>query len=70
MISGVVNAHREATIRLSLQAAEGRDKEIEAILDTGFNGLALLYGHDVHMRVVEGGSVVIQALPQLRGGPA
>jgi len=123
MITGVVNAHREATIRLPLQAADGRDQEIEAILDTGFNGsltlppaviaalglpwrtrglvilangtedqcdiyaatvlwdgvprnilveaaetdplvgMALLYGHDVHMQVVERGSVIIQALP-------
>ncbi len=38
MITGVVNAHREATIRLPLQATNGRDQEIEAILDTGFNG--------------------------------
>lgn len=123
MITGVVNAHREATIRLPLQAADGRDQEIEAILDTGFNGsltlppaviaalglpwrtrglvmlangtedhcdiytaavlwdgvprnilveaadtdplvgMALLYGHDVRMQVVEGGSIIIQALP-------
>lgn len=123
MITGVVNAHREATIRLLLQAADGREQEIEAILDTGFNGsltlppaviaalrlpwrtrglvilangtedqcdiyaaavlwdgvprnilveaadtnplvgMALLYGHDVRMQVVEGGSIIIQALP-------
>ena len=36
MITGVVNAHHEATIRVPLQAADGRDQEIEAILDTGF----------------------------------
>ena len=123
MITGVVNAHREATIRLLLQAADGQDQEIEAILDTGFNGsltlppaviaalglpwrtrglvilangtedqcdiyaaavlwdgvprnilveaadtdplvgMALLYGHDVRMQVVEGGSIIIEALP-------
>lgn len=123
MITGVVNAHREATVRLPLQAANGRDQEIEAILDTGFNGsltlppavittlglpwrtrglvilangtedqcdiyaaavlwdgaprnilveaadtdplvgMALLYGHDVRMQVVEGGSIIIQELP-------
>lgn len=123
MITGVVNAHHEATIRLPLLAADGRDQEIEAILDTGFNGsltlppaviaalgllwrtrglvilangtedrcdiyaaavlwdgvprnilveaadtdplvgMALLYGHDVRIQVVEGGSVIIQALP-------
>lgn len=123
MITGVVNAHREATICLPPQAADGRDQEIEAILDTGFNGslalpptviaalglpwrtrglvilangtedqcdiyaatvlwdgvprnilveaadtdplvgMALLYGHDVRMQVVEGGGIIIQALP-------
>ena len=38
MIIGVVNAHTEATVRLIVQAAGGREQEIEAILDTGFNG--------------------------------
>lgn len=38
MITGVVNAYHEATIRLKVQAANGREEEIEAILDTGFNG--------------------------------
>ena len=123
MISGVVNAHAEATIRLPVRAADGREQEIEAVLDTGFNGsltlppaiiaslglpwrtrgsvmltngtedqcdiytatviwdgrqrnilveaadtdpligMALLYGHDVRMQVIEGGSVIIQTLP-------
>ena len=115
MIIGVVNAQTEATIRLSVRAADGREQEIEAILDTGFNGsltlplaviaslglrwrtrglvmlangtedhcdiygatviwdgrprnilveaadtdplvgMALLYGHDLHMQIIEGG---------------
>jgi clan AA aspartic protease len=38
MIIGVVNASTEATIGLPVQAADGREQEIEAILDTGFNG--------------------------------
>jgi predicted aspartyl protease len=38
MIIGVVNAHTEATIPLPMRAADGREQEIEAILDTGFNG--------------------------------
>ena len=119
----MVNAHTEATIRLPVRAADGREQEIEAILDTGFNGsltlpaaliaslglpwrtrglvmlangsedycdmyaatviwdgrpqnilveaadtdplvgMALLYGHALHMQVVEGGSVVIEPLP-------
>ena len=123
MIIGVVNAHTEATIRLPVRAADGREQAIEVILDTGFNGsltlppariaslglqwrtrglvmlangtedhcdiyaatiiwdgrrrnilveaadtdplvgMALLDGHDVHMQVIEGGSVVIEPLP-------
>jgi len=123
MIIGVMNAHTEATIHLPVRAADGREQEIEAILDTGFNGsltlppamiaslelqwrtrglvmlangtedpcdiyaatiiwdgrprnilveaadtdplvgMALLYGHDLHMQVIEGGSVVIEPLP-------
>ena len=123
MIIGVVNAHTEATIRLPVRDADGREQEIEAILDTGFNGsltlppatianlglrwrtrglvmlangtedhcdiyvatviwdgrprnilveaadtdplggMALLYGHDLHMQVIEGGGVVIEPLP-------
>jgi predicted aspartyl protease len=38
MISGVVNAYHEATIRLPVQTAGGQRREIETILDTGFNG--------------------------------
>jgi len=123
MILGVVNAHSEATIRLPVRDAAGHEHEIEAVLDTGFNGsltllpaiiaalglpwrtrslvmlangtddlcdiyaatviwdgrsrpilveaadtdplvgMALLYGHDVRMQVVAGGSVRIEVLP-------
>ena len=38
MITGMVNAHAEATIRLPVWAADGREQEMEAVLDTGFNG--------------------------------
>jgi clan AA aspartic protease len=38
MITGVVNARHEATIRVPVQDANGREQEIEAIIDTGFNG--------------------------------
>ncbi|MFO1432316.1 MAG: clan AA aspartic protease [Candidatus Competibacteraceae bacterium] len=132
MIAGAINAHYEATVRLSVQGADGRVQEIEAILDTGFNGsltlpstvianlgltwrtrglimlangsedqcdiyaatiiwdgtrrnilveaadtdpligMALLYGHNtVRLEVVEGGSVIIEALPNpFKGGLA
>ena len=38
MILGVVNAHSEATILLPVRDAAGHEHEIEAVLDTGFNG--------------------------------
>ncbi len=38
MIIGAVNARSEATIRLPVRAADGREQEIETLLDTGFNG--------------------------------
>lgn len=38
MIIGVVNTHTEATIRLPVRAADGGEQEMEAVLDTGFNG--------------------------------
>ena len=110
-------------IRLPVLSADGREREIEAILDTGFNGsltlpspaianlglgwrtrgmvmlangsedycdiysatviwdgrprnilveaadtvplvgIALLYGHNLHVQVIEGGSVLIEPLP-------
>jgi clan AA aspartic protease len=38
MITGVVNLHREALIRVTLRGRRKLEKEIEAIIDTGFNG--------------------------------
>jgi clan AA aspartic protease len=38
MISGVVSASREATVRLVLYTPDGRDLEVEFVIDTGFNG--------------------------------
>lgn len=38
MITGVVNARHEAMIRVPVQDTNGREQEIEAIIDTGFNG--------------------------------
>ena len=123
MITGVVNARHEATVRLPVQNVNGQVQEIEAILDTGFNGsvtlpptvivalglswrsrgsallangseddfdiyagtviwdgrprnvlveaadtdpligMALLYGYDVRIQAVDGGSVTIEVLP-------
>jgi clan AA aspartic protease len=38
MISGVVTASRHATVHLTVHGPEGVTQEIEAVIDTGFNG--------------------------------
>ncbi|MBA2669849.1 MAG: clan AA aspartic protease [Gemmatimonadetes bacterium] len=38
MITGVVNAYREAVIRVVVRSLQGQEREIEAIVDTGFSG--------------------------------
>jgi clan AA aspartic protease len=123
MITGVVNAYREAIIRLPIRGSTGQEQEIEAVVDTGFDGwltlptsmiaalglawrgrgrailadgseslfdtyeveviwdsqprqipvdaieadslvgMSLLYGYNLHIQVVDGGSVTIDALP-------
>jgi clan AA aspartic protease len=42
MIAGMVNANREATIRLLVRGPQGHQQEIEAIIDTGFTGFLTL----------------------------
>ena len=42
MIEGVVNAAYEAVISLTLQGAEGRLRDIEAVVDTGYTGFLTL----------------------------
>ena len=38
MISGVVTGDRQAVIHLTVRGPTGQDQEIEAIIDTGFDG--------------------------------
>lgn len=38
MIRGVVTANREAVIRLAVRGPSGQEQEIEAVVDTGFDG--------------------------------
>lgn len=38
MISGRVNAFREAIVTLVVRNAQGQDRVLEAVIDTGFNG--------------------------------
>ena len=42
MIEGVVNAAYEAVVTLSLQGPSGQAREIEAVIDTGYNGYLTL----------------------------
>lgn len=38
MITGTVNANREAILRLTIRDASGQDHERDAVVDTGFDG--------------------------------
>lgn len=38
MITGVVTANREATIQVAVRGPAGVDEQIEAVVDTGFDG--------------------------------
>lgn len=38
MMTGSVNTHREPIIRLTARGQAGQDLEVEAVIDTGFNG--------------------------------
>ena len=42
MITGHVNAHREAIIHLAVRGSQSQTQEIEAIIDTGFDGFLTL----------------------------
>ena len=121
MIEGFVNANLEAVVRVPLRGPAGQAREVDAVIDTGFNGflilppalaaelelpyafsskatladgsearfdvvgvtvlwddearyvetgvvgvdplvgMSMLEGHDVHLRVEDGGRVLIQA---------
>jgi len=38
MITGAVTVHREAVIRLAVRCPAGHEQQIEAVVDTGFDG--------------------------------
>ncbi len=42
MIKGVVNDAYEAVVRLTVQGPSGQSQEIEAVIDTGYNGFLTL----------------------------
>jgi predicted aspartyl protease len=42
VIPGVVNSNLEATVRLLVRGLGGQEQEIDAVIDTGFNGFLTL----------------------------
>jgi len=42
MITGVVTASRQAIIRLTVRGPEGQEQEIDAVIDTGIDGILTL----------------------------
>ena len=42
MIEGVVNTHYEAVVHLSLLNSSGQTRDIDAVVDTGYNGFLTL----------------------------
>lgn len=42
MITGIVNGDREGVIRLRVRGANGQEREVEGVIDTGFNGFLTL----------------------------
>jgi clan AA aspartic protease len=42
MITGVVTASLQAIIRLTVRGPEGQEQEVEAVIDTGFDGTLTL----------------------------
>ena len=42
MIEGTVNAHLEAVVTLPIPGPTGQTREVDAVVDTGFNGYLVL----------------------------
>ena len=62
MIEGAVNANLEAVVTLPLQDPSGRTREVEAVVDTGFNGyltLPPMLMEDLELPVVGDGEAVL-----------
>lgn len=62
MIEGAVNANLEAVVTLLLQDSFGQTREVEAVVDTGFNGyltLPPILMEDLELPVVGDGEAVL-----------
>ncbi len=61
-MEGVVNAHLEAIITVSLLGPAGQTKEVNAVVDTGFNGFLTLpptLAADMGLPVVGDGEAIL-----------
>ena len=62
MIERAVNANLEAIVTLPLQGSSGQTREVEAVVDTGFNGyltLPPMLMEDLELPVVGDGEAVL-----------
>ncbi len=62
MIEGFVNANLEAVVTLPLQGPAGQTREVDAVIDTGFNGYLTLpptLAADLGLPVVGDGEAVL-----------
>ena len=62
MIEGAVNANLEAVVTISLQNPSGQTREVEAVVDTGFNGyltLPPMLMEDLELPVLGDGEAVL-----------
>ena len=62
MIEGAVNAELEAVVTIALISPEGQDREIRAVVDTGFNGYLILppmLVAELGLSVVGGGQAIL-----------
>ena len=62
MIEGTVNAELEAVVIIPLIGPEGQEREIRAVVDTGFNGYLILpptLVAELGLSVVGGGQAVL-----------
>ena len=62
MIEGIVNANLEAVVTLLLRGPDGQAREVDAVIDTGFNGyitLPPMLVADLNLPVVGDGEAVL-----------